>query len=44
MAITVKVGDRARLIEMDDSFTHLEKRQCRTVTKIEENQEFIWIN
>jgi len=40
----VKVGDRVELVEMDDSFTRLEKGSKGTVKKIEEDQDLIWVN
>ncbi|UCH71482.1 MAG: DUF4314 domain-containing protein [Thermoplasmatales archaeon] len=43
MSIKVKVGDRVELTEITDTMTRLEKGSKRTVTKIEEDQELIWI-
>ena len=43
MAIKAKKGDRIELIHTDDSFTRLEKGSKGTVTKIEADQELIWI-
>ena len=39
----VKVGDRVELLEMVDTWTKLEKGSKGTVTKIEKDQELIWI-
>ena len=44
MKIKVKVGDRVELLEMNDTWSHLEKGSKGTVAKIEEDQELIWIN
>ena len=41
---TVKVGDRVELIEMNDTWTKLVKGFRGTVTKIEKDQELIWVN
>ena len=43
MAIKVKVGDRVELLEMNDSWSSLEKGSKGTVTKVEEDQELIWV-
>ena len=40
----VKVGDRVELLEMEDSFTRLEKGSKGTVKKIEEDQDLIWVD
>jgi hypothetical protein len=40
----VKVGDRVELLEMNDTWSNLEKGSKGTVAKIEEDQELIWIN
>ena len=42
--IKVKVGDRVELLEMNDTWSSLEKGSKGTVAKIEEDQELIWIN
>ena len=42
--MNVKVGDRVELLDMDDSFTRLEKGSKGTVTKIEEDQDLIWVD
>jgi len=44
MTIKVKVGDRVELLEMMDNMTRLEKGSTGTVTKIEEEEELIWVN
>lgn len=44
MAIKVKVGDRVELLEMMDTMTRLEKGSKGTVTKIEEEEDLIWVN
>ena len=44
MVIKVKVGDRIELIETDDTWTKLEKGSKGTITKIEEDQDLIWVN
>jgi hypothetical protein len=40
----VKVGDRVKLLEMNDSFSKLEKGAEGTVFKIEIDQDLIWVN
>ena len=40
----VKVGDRVKLIDMNDTFSRLEKGDKGTVFKIEEDQDLIWVN
>ena len=40
----VKVGDRVELLDMNDSFSKLEKGAKGTVFKIELDQELIWVN
>jgi hypothetical protein len=40
----VKVGDRVELLEMLDTMTKLVKGSKGTVTKIEEDQELIWVD
>lgn len=40
----VKVGDRIELIEINDTMTKLEKGSKGTVSKIEKEQELIWID
>ena len=39
----LKIGDRIELIETNDSWTKLEKGSKGTITKIEKDQELIWI-
>ena len=39
----VKIGDRVELLEMEDSFTNLQKGDKGTVIEIEEDQELIWV-
>ena len=41
---TIKIGDRIELLEMTDTMTKLQKGSKGTVTKIEENQDLIWVN
>lgn len=43
MTINVKIGDRIELVEITDTMTRLEKGFKGTVTKIEEDQELIWV-
>jgi len=43
MAIKVKIGDRVELLETMDTMTKLEKGSKGTVSKIEKDQELIWI-
>jgi len=40
---TVKVGDRVKLTEMNDTWSELEKDSEGTVSKIEEDQDLIWV-
>jgi len=40
---TVKVGDRVKLTEMNDTWSKLEKDSEGTVLKIEEDQDLIWV-
>ena len=44
MAIKVKVGDRVELLEMMDTMTRLEKGSKGTVSKIEEEEDLIWVD
>jgi len=39
----VKIGDKVELIEMMDTWTKLDKGSKGTVTKIEEDQDLIWV-
>ncbi len=40
----VKIGDRVELLEMIDTMTKLQKGSKGTVTKIEEDQDLIWVD
>jgi len=40
----VKVGDRVELVFINDTMTELEKGSRGTVSKIEKDQELIWID
>lgn len=40
----VKIGDRIELLEMIDTMTKLQKGSKGTVTKIEEDQDLIWVD
>lgn len=40
----VNKGDRIELLEINDSWTKLEKGSKGTVAKIEPDQELIWVN
>ena len=44
MAVKLKVGNRVELLETTDTMTKLEKGSKGTVTKIEEDQDLIWVN
>ena len=44
MTIKVKVGDRVELLEMEDTMTNLEKGSQGVVTKIDEEEDLIWVN
>jgi len=39
----VKVGDRIEIIDIDDTWTKLEKGSKGTVKKIDEEQDLIWV-
>ena len=41
--MNVKVGDRVELVKTDDTWTKLEPGSKGTVTKIEEDQDLIWV-
>lgn len=43
MTIKVNKGDRVELIHTDDSMTKLEKGSKGTVSKVEEDQDLIWV-
>jgi len=40
----VKIGVRIELLEMIDTMTKLQKGSKGTVTKIEEDQDLIWVD
>jgi hypothetical protein len=40
----VKVGDRIKIIEMDDGLTSLEKGSKGTVKNIDTDQDLIWVD
>ncbi len=40
----VKIGDRIELLEMIDTMTKLQKGAKGIVTKIEEDQDLIWVD
>ena len=44
MSIKVKVGDRVELLKTDDTWTKLERGSRGNVSKIEEDQDLIWVN
>ncbi len=44
MAIKTKVGDRVEITEMNDTWSKLEKGSKGTVSKIEEDQDLIWVD
>lgn len=44
MGKKIKVGDRVQLLEITDTMTRLEKGSKGKVTKIEEDQELIWVD
>ena len=41
---TVKVGDKVELIDINDTWTKLEKGDKGTVFKIDKEQDLIWID
>ncbi len=41
---TVKVGDRVKLVFVNDTWTDLKPGDKGTVLKIDENQELIWVD
>ena len=43
MTEKVKIGDRVELLEMMDTLTRLVKGSKGTITKIEEDQDLIWV-
>ena len=40
----IKIGDRIELIEINDTWTKLDKGSKGTVSKIEETQDLIWVD
>jgi len=40
----VKVGDRVKIIEMEDGLTALKKGSKGTVTNIDNEQDLIWVD
>ena len=40
----VNIGDRIELIEINDTWTRLDKGSKGTITKIEESQDLIWVD
>ena len=40
----VKVGDRVKLIQTDDTMTDLKPGAKGTIFKIDDEQELIWVN
>jgi hypothetical protein len=40
----VKIGDRIELLEMIDTMTKLQKGSKGTVTRIEKDQDLIWVD
>ena len=44
MSENVKVGDRIKIIEMDDGLTKLEKGSKGTVKNIDVEQDLIWVD
>ena len=40
----IKIGDRIELIEINDTWTKLEKGSKGTINKIDETQDLIWVN
>ena len=44
MTKKIKVGDRIQILEITDTMTKLEKGSKGKVTKIEEDQELIWVD
>jgi len=44
MKIKAKIGDRVELIQTDDTMTKLTPGAKGTITKIEEDQELIWVD
>lgn len=44
MSEEIKVGDRIKIIEMDDGLTTLKKGSKGTVKNIDNEQELIWVD
>ena len=40
----IKIGDRIELIEINDTWTKLEKGSKGTIKKIDEKQDLIWVD
>ncbi|MFE3845766.1 DUF4314 domain-containing protein [Thermoplasmatota archaeon] len=40
----VNIGDRIELIEINDTWTKLDKGSKGTIAKIEEKQDLIWVD
>jgi hypothetical protein len=40
----IKVGDRIKIVEMDDGLTKLEKGSKGTVKNIDNDQDLIWVD
>jgi hypothetical protein len=40
----VKVGDRVKIVEMDDGLSSLKKGSRGTVTNVDTEQELIWVD
>ena len=40
---TIKVGDRVKLVFINDTWTNLQPGDKGTVYKVDENQELIWV-
>ncbi|KYK34608.1 MAG: hypothetical protein AYK22_05200 [Thermoplasmatales archaeon SG8-52-3] len=44
MSENVKVGDRVKIVEMDDGLSKLEKGSKGTVKNIDNEQDLIWVD
>ena len=44
MSEKIKVGDRIKIVEMDDGLTKLEKGSKGTVKNIDNDQDLIWVD
>jgi hypothetical protein len=42
--ITIKVGNRIEITDINDNFTKLEKGSKGTIFKIDKDQNLIWVN